>query len=194
MGAQGCVRAPPTCCRTGGGGGHQPALTCWRRWPGRRGVAGEIRRIPSLRDSSTERSRSFGGTPPPAGGGRSRPLARSPRWTTGPLTPACSPPGCAGNGRPRTGFTTPEASLNVKTPLIRTASGPQVTAAICSTASSVTSTAPHRHRASSRRRAGQGGLGAPRPRECHAHAHRHQHAHPGTGRQAADRFAALLEG
>ena len=35
--------------------GHQPPLTCWRRWPGRRGVAGEIRRIPSLRDSSTER-------------------------------------------------------------------------------------------------------------------------------------------
>jgi hypothetical protein len=107
-------------------GGISLPLTCWRRWPGRRGVAGEIRRIPSLRDSSTERSRSFGGAPPPAGGGRSRPVAL--------------------------------------TSLDHRAADPGVLAAwLRGHWQTETLTV-------------------------------HQHVHPGTGRQAADRFAARLEG
>jgi hypothetical protein len=107
-------------------GGHQPPPDLLEAVAGPARVAGEIRRIPSLRDSSTERSRSFGGAPPPAGGGRSRPVAL--------------------------------------TSLDHRAADPGVLAAwLRGHWQTETLTV-------------------------------HQHVHPGTGRQAADRFAARLEG
>lgn len=66
---------------------------------------------------ATGRSRSSG----PVGARRpdtapARSCTRSPRWITGPPTPACSPPGSAGTGRSRTPFITSAMSPRVRTP------------------------------------------------------------------------------
>ena len=52
-----------------------------------------------------------------------------------------------------------------------------------------------RHASAGRGRAGEGRLGAARPRQRDHHAHTAcQHVHPGMGRQAAERYAAMLRG